>query len=58
MLEAGDEYKLLGKNDLEEMSLATPAIAHSSLFIRTATRLYRIEEGVSRRGAEAQGEGR
>ncbi len=56
VLQAADEYKVLAKNDLEEMSLATPAIAHGSLFIRTATRLYRIGEGGSRRGAEARRE--
>lgn len=42
---AGDEYELLGTNDLDEMSLATPAIARDSLFIRTMTRLYRIGVG-------------
>ena len=41
---AGPEYALLGKNPLSEMVLATPAIAHGSLIIRTASHLYRIAE--------------
>ena len=39
---AGREYKLLGKNSLKEMCMATPAIYDGSLLIRTAGRLYRI----------------
>lgn len=37
-----DEYRELAKNSLGEMSLATPAIAGDSLYVRTATKLYRI----------------
>ena len=35
-------YKVRGRNRMGEMSLATPALAHDSLFLRTSTRLYRI----------------
>jgi outer membrane protein assembly factor BamB len=42
VIQAGPEYKLLGKNSLEEMTMATPAIARGSLVIRTASNLYRI----------------
>ncbi|HZI51775.1 MAG TPA: serine/threonine protein kinase, partial [Terriglobia bacterium] len=42
VIQAGPEFKLLGKNSLNEMALATPAISRGSLFIRTATKLYRI----------------
>ena len=42
VVQAGPEFKLLGKNSLNEMALATPAISRGSLFIRTATKLYRI----------------
>ena len=42
VLAAGREYKLLGKNSLNEMCMATPAIYDGSLLIRTAGRLYRI----------------
>jgi len=39
---AGPEYKLLGKNSLGEMCMATPAIARSSLIVRTDSKLYKI----------------
>ena len=42
VFQAGPEYKLLGKNSLDEMCMATPAIAQGSLIIRTASNLYRI----------------
>ena len=42
VVQAGKEYKLLGKNTLDEMCMATPAIAHSNLIIRTSSKLYRI----------------
>jgi outer membrane protein assembly factor BamB len=44
VIQAGPEYRLLGKNSLDETTLATPAIARGSLFIRTASRLYRIRQ--------------
>jgi outer membrane protein assembly factor BamB len=42
VMQAGPSFKLLGRNALEEMTLASPAVANGSLFIRTATKLYRI----------------
>jgi hypothetical protein len=42
VIQAGPEFKVLGKNSLDEMTLATPAVAHGSLIIRTASKLYRI----------------
>jgi hypothetical protein len=42
VLQAGPEFKVLGKNSLNEMTLATPAIANGSLIVRTASKLYRI----------------
>ena len=45
VIQAGAEYKLLGKNSLDEMCMATPAIARGSLIIRTASKLYRITKG-------------
>jgi outer membrane protein assembly factor BamB len=42
VIQAGPEYKLIGKNSLDEMCMATPAIARGSLIIRTASKLYRI----------------
>jgi outer membrane protein assembly factor BamB len=45
VIQAGGEYKLLGKNSLDEMCMATPAIARGSVIIRTASKLYRITKG-------------
>ncbi len=45
VIQAGTDYKLVGKNSLGEMCMATPAIAHGSLIIRTASKLYRISKG-------------
>jgi outer membrane protein assembly factor BamB len=45
VIQAGAQYKLLGKNSLDEMCMATPAIARGSLIIRTASKLYRISKG-------------
>ena len=42
VIQAGPEFKVLGKNSLNEMSLATPAVANGSLIMRTASKLYRI----------------
>jgi len=42
VIQAGPEFKVLGKNSLEEMTLATPAVANGSVFVRTASKLYRI----------------
>ena len=44
VIQAGPEFKLLGKNPLGEMCMATPAISRGSLIIRTASKLYRIAE--------------
>jgi outer membrane protein assembly factor BamB len=48
VIQAGSQYKLLGKNSLDEMCMATPAIAGKSLIIRTASKLYRIAKGGSK----------
>jgi len=42
VIEAGDAFRVRRTNVIDEMSLATPALAHGSLFLRTATKLYRI----------------
>ena len=42
VVEAGPEFKIVGKNSLDEMSLATPAIVRGSVIIRTQSKLYRI----------------
>lgn len=42
VIEAGDKYVELARNSLDEMSLASPALAPNALFMRTQTKLYRI----------------
>jgi outer membrane protein assembly factor BamB len=42
VIQAGPEFKVLGKNSLGEMTLATPAVAHGSVIIRTVGNPYRI----------------
>ena len=49
VIQPGREFKMLGKNPLDEFTLATPAIANGSLFIRTATKLYRISAAAGQR---------
>ena len=45
VIQAGPEYKLLRKNALGEMTMATPAVAQGSVFIRTQNHLLRIGKG-------------
>jgi outer membrane protein assembly factor BamB len=42
VVEGGDTYREIAQNALDEMTLASPAIADGSLFIRTEKRLYRV----------------
>jgi outer membrane protein assembly factor BamB len=42
VIQAGPEYKLLGKNSLEEMCMASPAVSGGCLFIRGRKHLYSI----------------
>jgi len=42
VIQAGREFKVLGKNPLGEMAMASPAIARGSVIIRTQSNLYRI----------------
>jgi outer membrane protein assembly factor BamB len=42
VIQAGTKYKLVGKNSLDELALATPAFARGNLIIRTETKLYCI----------------
>ena len=45
VIQAGREFKLLGTNSLNEMTLATPAVAGDSLILRTQSKLYRFSKG-------------
>ena len=42
VIQAGPEFKVLGKNSIDEMCMATPAIYKSSLILRGASKLYAI----------------
>jgi outer membrane protein assembly factor BamB len=43
VIQAGPEYKLLGKNSLGELCMATPAILSDGLVIRTESHLLRVK---------------
>jgi len=42
VVKPGPEFEILHQNDLDETSIATPAIAQGKLFIRTEFKLYCI----------------
>ncbi len=42
VLKAGPKFEIIQTNDLDELSIATPAIAQGKLFIRTASKVYCI----------------
>ena len=46
-IRAGGTFEVIGRNPLGEFTMATPAIAHRSLFIRTRSKLYRIAEAAA-----------
>jgi outer membrane protein assembly factor BamB len=47
VLKEGASYEEVARNPLEEMTLASPAIAGDSLYIRTQSKLYRLSEAAS-----------
>jgi len=44
VLKAGTTFEKLAENDLDQLTLASPAIVDKALFFRTESHLYRIEE--------------
>jgi outer membrane protein assembly factor BamB len=42
LLDSGETYAEVAKNDLGEMALASPAVAGNALYIRTQSKLYKI----------------
>jgi outer membrane protein assembly factor BamB len=48
VVRAGKEFKVLGKNSLDEMSMATPALAGGSLYLRTLSKLYCLRQAETR----------
>jgi acetyl esterase/lipase/outer membrane protein assembly factor BamB len=47
VVRAGPEFKLLGRNRLDEMALASPAPVGDGLIVRTESALYRIGNGAA-----------
>ncbi len=48
VIQAGPEFKVIGKNSLGDMPLATPAALRGSLIVRTQSKLYRIAANVQK----------
>jgi outer membrane protein assembly factor BamB len=44
VVEDSDKFNVLHKNTLDDFAWATPAIARGSLFLRTYTKLYRLQK--------------
>jgi outer membrane protein assembly factor BamB len=44
VIQPGPDFKVLRKNSLGEMALATPAVVNKSVILRTVSSLYRIAE--------------
>jgi outer membrane protein assembly factor BamB len=42
VIQAGPEFKVIGRNALDEFTMASPALHQGSVIIRTASALYRI----------------
>jgi len=42
VVQAGKEFKILGKNSLDDMTLASPAVLRGSVILRTQSKVYRI----------------
>jgi hypothetical protein len=43
VLQAGPKFKVLGKNALNEMFWASPAVASGTVILRSVDNLYRIK---------------
>ncbi len=44
VFQAGDDFKMVAKNDLEEMIFATPAVIENTIYVRTSGHLYAFAE--------------
>jgi outer membrane protein assembly factor BamB len=44
IVQAGRQFKVLGKNTIDEMCWSTPAVSGGALFLRTVDRLYCIKD--------------
>ncbi len=52
VVEDGPKYNLIRKNKLDDFAWATPAIAGGSLFIRTYTKLWRLQAKAPAKGGK------
>lgn len=44
VIQAGKEFRVVGQNDLQDMCMATPAVANDGLILRTASKVYKIQQ--------------
>jgi outer membrane protein assembly factor BamB len=51
VVKAGPEFKIVATNKLDELCLATPAIANGSLLVRTVSKLYCLTGGARAKDA-------
>ena len=42
VIKVGPDFEVIRRNSLNEMSLATPAVANGSVILRATSKLYRI----------------
>jgi outer membrane protein assembly factor BamB len=54
VLKPGKRFEVIAKNDLKERTLASYAVGEKSIYIRTAERLFRIEQMSEVQGAAAR----
>jgi hypothetical protein len=52
VVKAGPDFEIVARNDLDELCLASPAVAGDKLLIRTASKLYCLSSGARLDAAE------
>ena len=55
VVKSGPEFEIVGRNDLDELCIASPAIVADKLLIRTASKLYCLTEGAELDAAASAG---
>jgi hypothetical protein len=55
VVKSGPEFEIVGRNDLDELCIASPAIVGDKLLIRTASKLYCLTEGAELDAAASAG---
>ena len=54
VIDAGPEFAVAHVNELDEMAMASPAIANGRLLLRTRSKVYSLKEGASLAAAEPE----